>query len=99
MNTTVEMTTKEAAALNFLARNNGCGATTKTGLMDDNFTWFNINDLMAGLNLSRHEAAGIMAALDAKGLANDTEAGAKHRFDRDSWALTDRGIRHCDLPE
>ena len=94
-----ELTAKEQAALNFLARNNGCGAETKAELRNDNFTWFNINDLMTGLSLSRHEAAGIMSALDAKGMASDTEAGAKVRYERDTWALENKGIDHCDLPE
>jgi hypothetical protein len=91
------LTTKEQAALNFIAQNNGCGATTKAGLKDDNFSWFDIDDLMKGLSLSRHEAAGIMSALDAKGLASDTEAGAKVRYDRASWALTNKGIDASDL--
>jgi hypothetical protein len=95
--TTTVLTDKEQAALNFLARNNGCGAKTKAALHDDNFSWFNIRDLMEGLSLSRHEAAGIMSALDAKGLANDAEAGAKVRYDRDSWSLTDKGIDASDL--
>jgi hypothetical protein len=92
------LTDKEQAALNFLARNNGCGATTKTELHDDNFTWFNVNDLMDGLGLSRHEAAGIMSALDAKTLAIDFEAGASVRYNRDTWVLTTRGINASDLP-
>ena len=94
------LTSKEQAALNFLVRNNGCGATTKTELHDDNFSWFGIDDLMTGLNLSRHEAAGIMSALDAKGVAVDHEAGAKVRQrGRADWYVTDRGIDASDLPD
>ena len=93
----MHLTDKEQAALNFVARYNDCGAATKTEL-HDNWAWFNVNDLMAGLGLSRHEAAGIMSALDAKGLAYDTEAGASVRYNRDTWVLTNRGIDASDLP-
>lgn len=92
------LTAKEQTALNYLVRNNSCGATTKSYLLDDNMTWFNINDLIKGLGLSRHEAAGIMSALSAKGLAEDYEAGSIVRYDRDSWFVTDKGILASDLP-
>lgn len=91
------LTDKEQAAVNFLARNNQCGATNKEHLHEDNMTWFNINDLMTGLGWNRHEAAGVMSALDAKGLAADCEAGAKVRYDRDTWYLTNAGIDASDL--
>jgi len=95
--TNATLTAKEQAALNFLARNNGSGSTTKAMLKDDNCSWFNVTDLMRGLSLSRHEAAGIMSALDAKGLCVDHEGGGK--FDGDSWYVTNRGIDASDLPE
>ena len=92
------LTAKEAAALNYIARNNGAGAKTQERLLDDNCSWFNVADLMRGLDLNKNEAAGIMSALDAKGLAMDYEAGSTVRYDRDTWALTNAGIRASDLP-
>ena len=60
-------------------------------------TWFSLKDLVSGLGLSRHEAAGIMSALNTKGLAYDYEAGATIRYDRADWVLTDAGIDASDL--
>jgi len=94
------LTTKEQTALNFLARNNGCGATTKVGLRDDNFSWFNAQDLMKGLGLNQNEAAGIMSALNAKGMAFDDEAGTKApQYGRDTWTLSNAGIDASNLGE
>lgn len=92
------LTDKEQTALNYLVRNNCCGATNQAYLLQDNVTWFGIDDLMEGLCMSRHEAAGIMSALNAKGLAADYEAGRAQRHDRDTWYVTDTGIRASDLP-
>jgi len=91
------LTALEQAAVNLIAANNGCGASSKEALKDDNMTWFNINDLMTGLGWTRHRAAGVMSALADKGLAMDNEKGAKVRYDRDSWTLTDEGIDASNL--
>ena len=93
-----ELTAKEQAALDFLARNNGAGAKTQTALLDDNCSWFDIGDLMRGLGLNKNEAAGIMSALAAKGLADDYEAGSKVRYDRATWYVTTAGVRASALP-
>ena len=94
---TTELTAKEQAAINFLARNNGAGATTKSYLKDDNCSWFGIRDLMAGLTLTRHEAAGIMSALDRKGMIFDHEGGTDPRSE--SWYVTNAGIDASDLAD
>lgn len=93
------LTALEQAAVNFIAANNQCGAKSKDYLVQDNMTWFNINDLMTGLGWTRHQAAGVMSALNDKALASDTEAGAKVRYDRDTWALTEKGIMASNLGE
>ena len=94
------LTTKEQAALDFLFANalSAMGGKTKEDLLADNFSWFNISDLMEGLSLNRHEAAGIMSALDMKAMAVDSEAGSKVRYDRDTWYITDAGIEAANLP-
>lgn len=95
----IDLTAKEQAALNFLALDNGAGAKTKERLKDDNCSWFRIDDLMRGLSLNRFEAAGIMSALDRKGMVVDHEAGVTVRYDRATWYVTNAGIDHSDLPE
>ena len=95
------LTEKEQTAIDFLA-NQGLdcmGGEGKADLKSDNMSWFNIKDLMTGMGLNRHEAAGIMSALDAKGLASDQEAGSTVRYDRDSWCLNDAGIDAARIPE
>ena len=95
------LTAKEQTALDFLALQglSAMGGDGKATLKNDNMSWFNINDLMEGLGLTRHEAAGIMSALNAKGMASDYEAGAKVRYGRDTWCLDSAGIDAANIPE
>ena len=96
----MNLTVKEQTALNFIA-NMGLdcmGGSTKTHLKEDNMAWFDSTDLMNGLKISRFEAAGIMSALDAKGLAFDSGEGVNGRGPN-QWCITDDGINFAEIPD
>ena len=56
-------------------------------LFDDNFSWFNRKLLSELCGFDKHEAAGIMSALDKKDIIRNFDP--QEAF---GWALTDKGI-------
>ena len=96
----MELTNKECKALVTLVEHGieGNGAETLEEMIEDNYSWFETSTLMERLTINRHQASGIMSALDAKGLAVDSEGGngnkyiiADHKVP--TWYLTEEGLR------
>lgn len=94
MTNEITLTDMEQAALNaiFKIGSEGNGAKTVEAMLADNFTWFFPKDLEEKLGINKNQAAGIMSALEAKGLAMDHDPNEKVAA---TWALTDVGIRLC----
>jgi len=82
------LTEKEKVALRAIAQNasEGCGAKEPKDLHYDNYSWFDRSDITRLTGFSKFEAAGLMSALDEKGLIQDNEG------DGTGWALTEKGI-------
>lgn len=59
------------------------GGKETLDLLDDNFSWFDANDLARALNVKIERASGVMASLEAKGMID---------ADGKDWALTEDGI-------
>lgn len=74
--------------------NEGCavnGATTAEGILEDNMTWMNADDLKDELGWSKQSIGGVMASLEAKGMiVNSQESERDGRlFD---WSASDEAI-------
>lgn len=84
--TKAQLTEKEIAALKAIGDNglSNMGGKVYADLLDDNFSWFDVKDIMRLAGFSREQASGLMSALDAKGLISEEE--------KNDWALTDKGI-------
>jgi hypothetical protein len=86
------------AAIDLIAAENGCGATTKEHLKQDNMTWFSGLDLIEGLGVSMQKAGGIMRMLEHGGLAvksDNRTVTAQQKANGEvaaNWTLTDAGI-------
>jgi hypothetical protein len=88
----MKLTEKEITAILAIA-NSGCeeiGAESFTDLLADNMTWFNREQLSRDCRWNKNEAAGVMSALEAKGLAHEADQGSLF-----GWALTETGIREA----
>lgn len=85
----LKLTTKEIKAVKAITKDalfDICGEQPKE-LFVDNFSWFNRKLLSELCGFSKHEAAGIMSALDKKDIIRDFDPQAAF-----GWALTDKGI-------
>lgn len=89
----MNLTTKEKTALLAIAQNGleGMGGDEPKDLFQDNYSWFDRQELTERTKMSQHEASGIMSALDKKGLI------AMHDPADGMWALTEAGIETAHL--
>jgi hypothetical protein len=90
----MKLTEKETAALQAIV-NEGLecmGGKTAADLLDDNMSWFVAEDLMRRLSINHHEAAGIMSALEKKGIAMDSMETPNNKPGPTHWYLTGDGI-------
>lgn len=69
------LTQKEQIAIRAIAENglDNMGGSEPKDLHNDNFSWFDIKDLMLLTSFNRFECAGLISALDQKGLIGDSE--------------------------
>jgi hypothetical protein len=90
---TINLTEKETAAFTAWVNEalGAMGGKIAAHLRDDNFSWMSAPDLVATLGWSKHEVSGIMSALDAKGLIEDSGESARGARQTD-WYLTDKAI-------
>ena len=81
----MKLTHKENKAFKVIvdnALNQMCGKQPED-LFDDNFSWFNRTDISTKMGCSKHEAAGLISALNDKSL-----------IDKDGdWFITNNGIK------
>jgi len=94
MTKTFDLTEKEfKAARIFVA---SClisiGGKRPSDLADDEYTWIELTDL-TDAGYSKHEAAGLMSALDAKGFIMDYDPTEKHAA---HWIVTTAGWQWMD---
>ena len=85
----LKLTAKETEAINAITKEalfEICREEPKE-LFDDNFSWFNRKLLSELCGFDKHEAAGIMSALDKKDIIRNFDP--QEAF---GWALTDKGI-------
>jgi len=80
----MQLTTKESSTLDFIFHDalDNIGASDKESLLADNCSWFRESDL-SGLGYNKHQIAGILGALELKGLIIK---------DGSDWCLTEDGI-------
>ena len=80
----MNLTEKELQALIGISDNglDNMGGDVYADLLNDNYSYFNVYDIMRLTNLSRHQSSGLISALNEKGLI---------QYDMD-WALTEEGI-------
>ncbi len=80
----MNLTEKELQALVAIGDNglDNMGGDVYADLLNDNYSYFNVYDIMRLTNLSRHQSSGLISSLDEKGLIY---------YDMD-WALTEEGI-------
>jgi uncharacterized protein YfdQ (DUF2303 family) len=90
---TITLTAKETEAFTAWVNDalDAMGGESAADLHDDNFSWMSAPDLVAALKWSKHEVSGIMSALDAKGLIEDSGESARGARQTD-WSLTSKGI-------
>jgi hypothetical protein len=74
--TQFDLTAAEFTAAKHLVQSclNGMGGDRPADLADDEYTWIDIQDLMAH-DYSRHEAAGFFSSLASKGFIFEYDAG------------------------
>ncbi len=86
----MKLTIKESNSLKAITKNalDQMGGKQPKDLFEDNFSWFDREDISKETGYSRNEAAGIMAALEKKGLIVK---------DDNDWCLTDKGIEIAQL--
>lgn len=65
----------------------GMGGNRPGNLEDDEYTWIDIQDLMAK-GYSRHEAAGTFSSLDSKGVISE--------YDKNEWILNTKAWQWLD---
>ncbi len=83
----MKLTDKETKALKAIAQNglDSMGGNTPKDLHDDNFSWFDLEDMIdTGLFSNKHEASGLISALNEKGLIGQES--------KNEWFLSDTGI-------
>ena len=91
-----DLETKAAMTLVQSCLDGMCGSRP-SDLEDDEYTWVEPSDLTEGMNISRHQAAGLFSSLHDKGFIfkNDDQ------FDmfgnrQTSWAVATEGWRYID---
>lgn len=88
----MNLTDKEKRALMAIAENgmNQMGGKEPKSLHNDNFSWFNIADMMAFTEFSKNQCAGLISSLEDKGLIADD--GGK-----DGLYLSEAGIDEAQI--
>jgi hypothetical protein len=88
----MKLTTKEIKALAAIAQNATdacCSGPEPKRLLDDNFSWFTVEDITAITGYSKHSVTGLMSTLNDKGLIGDFEG------DGTGWCMTEAGINEA----
>jgi hypothetical protein len=89
MTKTFDLTAKEfKAARAFVASClKGMGGDRPADLADDEYTWIDLGDLLK-VGFTRHEAAGLMSSLDAKGFISE--------YEKNQWIVETAGWQWMD---
>lgn len=87
--TQVTLTEKEIATLLAIGDNalQGMGGDDYSHLYDDNYSWFQPQDIVSRTNFSKAQVAGLISALEAKDLILESDG---------DWCLTERGIAQLE---
>lgn len=91
MSETIPLTKKETDAFKAVIDNalENMGGSEPKSLHNDNFSWFDLREIIERTEYNRNEAAGLMSALSDKGLIadyGDPESG------KATWHVTTKGI-------
>ena len=89
----MKLTNGEKVVLKALIENGleGMGGRVTQDLLEDNYSWFSVSDIVERTKYNKHQATGFMSSLSEKGILIDTEVGLE--LDEVTWCITDDGIQ------